>query len=436
MRGFTRGVGAVFVGYGLVSGVRIAEFFIYSHDSTDYFLSGPFEALVLVSYQMLLILHTVTLVLMVNKRLLAEVSSQEEKFSKAFRCSPYVLTLTRLSDGLITDVNEGFVVVAGYPHAEVIHRTSTELHLWDRPEDRAEAAAELRQSGKVHWRKYQFRKKSGTTFPGLFSAEVLQIENEDYVLSSINDITERERDEEALRAYGLELKSKNEELTRFSYAVSHDLKSPVVTIRSFLDFLRRDLTANDAQLIDRDLRFIQTATEKMGRLLNELLELASIGRTTHVAVEVSLQSIVQEALALVAGQIADGNVTVVVTVQPYLVTGDTERLIEVFQNLLDNASKFMGEQSAPRIEIGVDSEGPEPVIFVRDNGIGIETLDSSELFGAFKKLDPRAEGSGIGLALVQRIVEMHGGRIRMESAGIGQGATFSFTLAGTRRAPA
>jgi signal transduction histidine kinase len=196
------------------------------------------------------------------------------------------------------------------------------------------------------------------------------------------------------------------------------------------------LAANDAQLIDRDLRFIQTATEKMGRLLNELLELASIGRTTHVAVEVSLQSIVQEALALVAGQIADGNVTVVVTVQPYLVTGDTERLIEVFQNLLDNASKFMGEQSAPRIEIGVDSEGPEPVIFVRDNGIGIETLDSSELFGAFKKLDPRAEGSGIGLALVQRIVEMHGGRIRMESAGIGQGATFSFTLAGTRRAPA
>jgi PAS domain S-box-containing protein len=434
MRGFTRGVGAVFLAYCLVSGVRIAEFVLVPHEVTDYFHSGTFESLVLLSYQALLILHTVTLVLMVNQRLLAEVGAQEEKFSTAFRSSPYAITLTRLSDGLITDVNDGFVGLTGYSHSEVVQRTSTELSLWARPEDRDEVVTALRQTGKAPWKEYPFRKKSGTTFPGLMSAEILRIDNQDYVLSSINDITEHKQNVEALQAYDRELKARNEELTRFSYAVSHDLKSPIVTIQIFLGYLKRDMAANDAVRIEKDLGFIQTAADKMSRLLDELLELARVGHAIRPPIQVSLQSVVGEALALVAGRITDRNVAVVVTDQPYLLHGDSERLVEVFQNLVDNAVKFVGKQPEPRIEIGVECEGPEPVIFVRDNGIGIDPQDQSKLFGAFKKLNPWAEGTGLGLALVQRIIEVHGGRIWVESAGIGQGTTFRFTLPGTRRA--
>ena len=152
-------------------------------------------------------------------------------------------------------------------------------------------------------------------------------------------------------------------------------------------------------------------------------------------VEMPLKPIVEEALALVAGRISAQGTRVVADVEGYVVTGDRNRLVEVFQNLLDNAVKFAGDPAQRQVEIGVDCSGPAPVLFVRDNGIGVDPRYLSKLFGLFEQLDPRAEGTGIGLALVRRIVELHGGRIWVESAGVGQGATFRFTLAGTRRAP-
>jgi signal transduction histidine kinase len=112
--------------------------------------------------------------------------------------------------------------------------------------------------------------------------------------------------------------------------------------------------------------------------------------------------------------------------------GDRMRLVEVFQNLVDNAAKFMGDEPAPRVEVGVEQAGEEMVLYVRDNGIGIDPQVQPMLFGLFQKLDPETEGLGIGLTLVRRIVELHGGRIWVESEGPGKGATFRFTLAKMR----
>ena len=120
---------------------------------------------------------------------------------------------------------------------------------------------------------------------------------------------------------------------------------------------------------------------------------------------------------------------IVVAGEPVVLRGDRPRLVEVFQNLVDNAVKFMGDQQAPRVEIGVEHAGDETVIFVRDNGIGIDPRHQQKIFDPFEKLDPGAQGTGLGLALVKRIVEVHGGRIWVESAGAGRGATFRFTLA-------
>jgi signal transduction histidine kinase len=125
-----------------------------------------------------------------------------------------------------------------------------------------------------------------------------------------------------------------------------------------------------------------------------------------------------------------------VTDAPLVLHGDRQRLREIFQNLIDNAVKFMGDQPSPRIEVGVEDRGGENVIFVRDNGLGIDPRHQHRLFGLFERMHPEIDGVGMGLAIIKRIVELHGGRIWVESAGEGCGSTFCFTLAGTRRADA
>jgi signal transduction histidine kinase len=151
---------------------------------------------------------------------------------------------------------------------------------------------------------------------------------------------------------------------------------------------------------------------------------------------VPLQVVVKDALDMVAGWIIQRDVEMVVTKEPIMLCGDRLRLVEVFQNLVDNAIKFMGDQPTPRVEIGVETAGDKNVFFVRDNGMGIEPRYQPKVFGLFEKYDPATKGTGIGLALVKRIVEVHGGKIWVESAGIGKGATFRFTLAKTQLPPA
>ncbi len=237
------------------------------------------------------------------------------------------------------------------------------------------------------------------------------------------DITERKLAELALRV-------KNAELERFTYTVSHDLRSPLVTIMTFMSHLVDDMAGSNTENIAQDMHYINTASEKMDQLLEELLHLSRIGRRVNPSVETPLQEIVQKALALVAGRIDQRGVRVQVTQQLVMLYGDKVRLVEVFQNLVDNAVKFMGEQSDPIIEIGAEIKNGEIVLFVRDNGIGIDPQYMGQLFELFKKFHHEIEGTGMGLALVKRIVELHGGRIWAESEGLGTGACFWFSLPG------
>jgi diguanylate cyclase (GGDEF)-like protein/PAS domain S-box-containing protein len=199
LRSLTFGVGFVFFLYCLLSFTRIMHFFIAPHVDNNYFQPVLFEALVLVSYQVLFILLTYSLVLMVNKRLLMTIITQEEKFSKSFHSAPYAITLTRPSDGMISDVNETFTSITGYDSTEVIGKKTTDLDLWERDEDRTAVVDTLSKTGRVHGMEMPFRKKNGERIVGLFSAEVITIEGEKRILSSIGDITERKRMEETLR---------------------------------------------------------------------------------------------------------------------------------------------------------------------------------------------------------------------------------------------
>jgi len=225
------------------------------------------------------------------------------------------------------------------------------------------------------------------------------------------------------------LERENAELERFTYTVSHDLKSPLITIKGFLGFLLEDASNGNVTRLASDIQRISDATDKMQRLLNELLELSRIGRIVNPPQEISFRSLVDEAVELVYGRIVERGITVHIDNDLPLINGDHQRLLEVLQNLIENSAKYMGDQPSPRIEIGQQrGVNGTPVFFVRDNGIGIEPRFKDRIFGLFDKLDAQSEGTGIGLALVKRIVEVHGGRIWVESEGLGKGTTFYFTI--------
>lgn len=235
------------------------------------------------------------------------------------------------------------------------------------------------------------------------------------------DISENRRREE-------ELQRANEDLERFSYTISHSLKSPLVTVQTFLGFLQEDLKRQDAEKVAQDIDYIRNAAAQMSRLLEELLRLSRLGRVVNPPSVASFRELVQEALTAVAGQLVTRGVHVEVADTQCTLYGDRPRLIEIWQNLLDNAVKFMGDQRQPRIEVGCEVGPEDTVFFVRDNGQGIDPRHQHKVFGLFERLDTSAGGTGIGLAATKRIVELFGGRIWLESAGQGQGCTFRFTL--------
>jgi signal transduction histidine kinase len=242
------------------------------------------------------------------------------------------------------------------------------------------------------------------------------------------ELYERKRVEAEREKIIKELEAKNAELERFTYTVSHDLKSPLITISGFVGLLEADARSGNSERFRVDLQRINEAAEKMKRLLDELLELSRIGRLVNPPSDTPFTKIVEEALSLTRGRLMAGNIKVQVEKKLPTVHGDRPRLVEVMQNLIDNAAKFMGDQPAPRLEIGMRQENGEQVFFVRDNGIGIDSSHQEKIFGLFDKLDTRSEGTGVGLALARRIVEVHGGRIWVVSEGKGKGSMFCFTL--------
>jgi len=249
------------------------------------------------------------------------------------------------------------------------------------------------------------------------------------IYGAVQDITDRKRIEHERENLIQDLEAKNQELEQFTYTVSHDLKAPIITIKGFLGFLGADAQAGDKERIEADIQRINEATDRMHELLTDLLELSRIGRKMNAPEMISFESLVNEVIEIMNGRLRERGVEVIVKGEFQKVYGDRQRLLEVVQNLMDNAAKFMGDQLHPLIEIGQDGreENGNATFFVRDNGIGIAPEFHERVFGLFNRLNPGIEGTGIGLALVKRIVEFHGGRVWIQSEA-GSGATFYFTL--------
>jgi signal transduction histidine kinase len=222
--------------------------------------------------------------------------------------------------------------------------------------------------------------------------------------------------------------NKNAELERFTYTVSHDLKSPLVTIKGFTGAIQKALTQGKHERKAADLQRISAAADKMDTLLRDLLELSRIGRIINTPEPVDMNLLLQDVAAHLDGPLRAARADLFIQPDLPTVLCDRLRIAEVVQNLLENAAKYVGDQPKPQICFGMRNDGGQQVFFVQDNGPGIAEKYHRIIFGLFNKLDAGTPGTGIGLALVKRIVEVHGGRIWVESEGDGSGTTFCFTL--------
>lgn len=242
------------------------------------------------------------------------------------------------------------------------------------------------------------------------------------------EISQRRKREAEIRAKNQELDEKNAELERYTYTVSHDLKSPLVTLKTFLGFLERDLQAGETEQVKKDLSYMHGAADKMHGLLSDLLELSRVGRVEDNPEILTFTELAEAARDLVLGAIDQEQAEVRILPSALTLRGNRSRLVEIWQNLIDNAVKYRHPARPPEIEIGVETTAEGPVFFVVDNGRGIDPRYQEKIFGLFNQLDPTTPGSGLGLTLVKRIVELYKGRIWVESAGNGSGSRFRFTL--------
>jgi PAS domain S-box-containing protein len=333
-------------------------------------------------------------------------------------------------NGQYVAVNEQFAKTAGRKIEDITGKTDFEIWDMEFADKYYKDDLEVMQSGR---RKYTEELQMDHTGRKYWVETIkTPIPNElEQMVGTVGiarEISERKKAELEREALISELEMKNAELERYTYTVSHDLKSPLVTIRGFLGYLEKDALAGNTQKIKDDINRIENAAQKMQALLNDLLELSRIGRLMNQPSDTLFTDIVRDAIEIVRGQIEAKNILIEIQNTPAVVYGDRTRLTEVIQNLVDNAIKFMGDQPKPQVTIGaITNEANETIFFVRDNGIGIESQYHDRIFTLFNKLNTNTEGTGIGLTLVKRIIEVHKGHIWLESE-LGKGTTFYFVL--------
>ena len=365
-----------------------------------------------------------------HKQLEETFKDSELRYRRFFETARDGILILDEETGTVVNVNPIMVEMMGFSREEFLGKKIWELGFLKDIIANRDNFEELKRKKYITYENLPLETAAGQMKEVEFVSNVYEVGNHKVIQCNVRDITIRRRMEIEREKYTKELVEKNTELERFTYTVSHDLKSPLVTIKTFLGYLAQDISAADKERIEKDVLFMNGAADKMGNLLRELLEMSRVGRMVNLPVEVTFRELVQETMTLVAGAVAEKGIQVKGSNDLVTLFGDRPRLIEIWQNLVENAVKFMPDQTSPQIDIGIEHPGNETIFFVRDNGLGIEPRYQSKLFNLFEKINAKTEGTGMGLAITKRIVELYRGRIWVESKGLGQGTVFFFTLPG------
>jgi len=323
--------------------------------------------------------------------------------------------------GKFLEVNDTICRMLGYTEQELLAARIADIEAAESPEAVAAHFRKITANGEDRFES-RLRHKAGSLIDVEVSVQFRPIEEGRFV-AFLRDISARKKADE-------ELQKKNADMEQFTYKVSHDLRSPLVTMKTFLGYLEEDMASSNGERVTQDLQFIHTAADKMKTLLDELLELSRIDRVDGEPEQISLREVFDEVLGSLAGSIDEHGAEIMFPEYDVTLFGDRRRLCQIWQNLIENAIKYRSTQQTPRIELAVREEHDEIIFCVRDNGIGIEPNYHEKIFGIFEKLDPASPGAGLGLSMLKRIVNKSGGTIWVESAGAGKGSCFCFTLPG------
>ncbi|MFV2057575.1 MAG: ATP-binding protein [Thiohalomonadales bacterium] len=362
-----------------------------------------------------------------------QLASNEAKFRGVLENAANGILLIN-GAGKIELVNSALLHMLGYEESELINQP-LELLVPDRYEQHGFLREKFVKTGRQRRMAdgldiYALR-KDGSEFPIEVSLTPVKTDKGKIVAAMIQNITDRKLAEHEKETLLQSLANKNAELERFTYTASHDLKSPLVTISGFIGLLKKDIAANDKVRVDADLTRISNAAMTMQELLDDLLALSRIGRKPMPCEWLPLNSLVDSVLDMLAVQISNSEISINVDENLPSVYVQEPRIKEVYLNLIENAIKYRRHDVATIIDVGMrESEKNKDmkVFLVRDNGLGIESRYHNKIFDLFERLDNHSEGTGIGLAIVKRIIEVHEGEIWVESQGLGFGTTFCFEL--------
>lgn len=368
----------------------------------------------------------------IRERLLATRArvESEERFSRIFQQAPIGMALFSLENRFLR-VNEALCRITGYCREELLAMGPFDI---THPDD-VEAGRELSEQvirGKIegYVREKRYLRKDGTAVCVQVTIGPVRDPAGGSVslLSMVEDVTERKKNEEQLRVYAGALQESNQDLQRFAYAASHDLQEPLRTIVSFTQLLERRLAGLDEPEVREFLEFIIDGGTRMQHLIQDLLVYSRVVTTGQPLEPTDAGRAVEDTLRALGAAIMESGARVTVGPLPK-VKSDPGQLRQVFANLVGNAIKYRLPGRPPEIRVTAEPDGAFWRFEVSDNGIGIAPDNQARIFEVFQRLHTRAEyeGTGIGLAVVKRIVERHGGRIWVESRP-GEGSSFFFTM--------
>ncbi|HNX21668.1 MAG TPA: PocR ligand-binding domain-containing protein [Bacteroidales bacterium] len=365
-------------------------------------------------------------------------NESNNRFYTIFYANPIPISIMEYETKTYTNVNQSWCNFFGYQPEEVIGSNYEKLGIIT-TETRKLIDETLERDGRINTIEMEVYTKSGVKKNVFYNRVLIKIQDQDYIVYLMTDITERKEIERKMMNLNIELEEKvrqrtsdleasNKELESFSYSVSHDLRAPLRHINGYVDLLNERFNEDLPEKAQHYLQVISNASKQMGTLIDELLLYSRTGRQVINKIDLNMDTLIREIVEKFYFELKDRKIEWEISKLPIIIA-DYTMMKQVWTNLIDNALKYSRNNEITKIKIGYSEAKDYYKFFIQDNGVGFDMKYAGKLFGVFQRLHSQTEfeGTGIGLANVQRIIHKHNGRVWAD-AELNKGATFYYTI--------